>query len=43
MIRSVEYKAAQRVAQEALLLHTGKEVEEFLNAHLRALAPELAE
>jgi phosphotransferase system enzyme I (PtsI) len=43
VIRSVEYRQAQAVAREALALGTGKEVEEFLLAHLRRLAPELVE
>ena len=43
LIRTVSYEAAQRIAQEALKLRSGKEVEEFLMAHLRTLVPELAE
>ena len=43
VIRTVEHRAAQAIAQQALTLHTGKEVEEFLAAHLRQLVPELAE
>ncbi|MBI3324003.1 MAG: phosphoenolpyruvate--protein phosphotransferase [Candidatus Omnitrophica bacterium] len=43
LIRSVEQGAAQTIAQQALTLTTGKDVEEFLLAHLRKLVPELAE
>jgi len=43
MIRSVEHKATQAIAQQAMTLSTGKEVEEFLVAHLRKLVPELVE
>ncbi len=43
VIRSVEYHVAQAIAQEAMTLRTGKEVGDFLNAHLRRLVPELAE
>ncbi len=43
VIRSVEYRLAQSIAQEALTLETSKEVEDFLTAHLRQLAPDLVE
>lgn len=43
MIRSVEYRAAQAIAQQALALRGGKEVEDFLLSHVRHLAPELVE
>jgi phosphotransferase system enzyme I (PtsI) len=43
VIRSVEYRAAQSIAEQALALRTGKEVEEFLVSHVRQLAPELVE
>ena len=43
LIRSVERGAAQQIAQEALSLGTGKEVEAFLKAHVRRIAPDLAE
>ncbi|MBI3088388.1 MAG: phosphoenolpyruvate--protein phosphotransferase [Candidatus Omnitrophica bacterium] len=43
LIRSVEHRAAQAVAQEALTLRSGKEIEEFLTAHVRRLVPEAAE
>lgn len=43
LIRTVSYDTAQRIAQEALKLRSGKEVDEFLMAHLRKLVPELAE
>ncbi len=43
VIRSVEYRAAQQIAQQALTLRTGKEVEDFLMAHLRQLAPGVIE
>ena len=43
VIRSVEYRAAQQIAQQALTLRTGKEVEDFLMAHLRRLAPGIVE
>jgi len=43
LLRSVEYGSAQRIAQEAMGLGTAKEVEEFLTAHVRRLAPELVE
>jgi len=43
VIRSVERPTAQAIAQEALALRTPTEVEDFLTAHLRQLAPELVE
>ncbi|MBI4323602.1 MAG: phosphoenolpyruvate--protein phosphotransferase [Candidatus Omnitrophica bacterium] len=43
IIRAVEHRTAQAIAQEALALPTGKEVEDFLTAHLRRLVPEFAE
>ncbi|MFC1703162.1 phosphoenolpyruvate--protein phosphotransferase [Candidatus Omnitrophota bacterium] len=41
MVRTVSYKQAQKVAQKALTLSTGKEVEEFSDSQLRKLAPEI--
>jgi phosphotransferase system enzyme I (PtsI) len=41
VVRSVEYKVAQSIAQQALSLRTGKEIDDFLVAHLRRLIPEL--
>ena len=43
VIRSVEYRTAQAIAAQALQFRTGKEVEAFLLAHLRQLAPDLVE
>ena len=43
MIRAVEYRTAQAIAQQALTLRTGKEIEDFIVAHLRQLAPEFVE
>ncbi|MBI1991823.1 MAG: phosphoenolpyruvate--protein phosphotransferase, partial [Candidatus Omnitrophica bacterium] len=43
IIRSVEYSFAQSVIQEALKLRTGKEVEAFLLASLKQIAPALVE
>lgn len=43
MIRAVEHRTAQAIAQQALALRTGKEIEDFLVAHLRRLAPEFVE
>jgi phosphotransferase system enzyme I (PtsI) len=43
VIRSVEYSFAHSVAQQALTLRTGKEVEAFLLAHLKQVAPDLVE
>jgi phosphotransferase system enzyme I (PtsI) len=43
VIRSVEYRAAQTIAQQAMQFRTGKEVEAFLLSHLRQLVPDLAE
>jgi len=43
VIRSVEYRVAQSIAQQVLTLRTGKEVEDFLLAHLRQLTPDLVE
>ena len=43
VIRSVEYSFAQSVVEEALKLRTGKEVEAFLLASLRQVAPDLVE
>ena len=41
IIRSVDYKAAQQMAEEALTLSTGTEVEEFALRKLRELIPDL--
>lgn len=43
VIRSVSYKAAKEVAQEALTFSTGREIEEFLHAQLKQIAPDLVE
>jgi phosphotransferase system enzyme I (PtsI) len=43
VIRSVEYSFAKSVAQEAMTLKTGKEVEAFLLAHLKQTVPDLIE
>ena len=43
VIRSVEYSFAQSVAEQALKLRTGKEVETFLMASLKQVAPVLVE
>jgi len=43
VIRSVEYTFAQSVAQQALTLQTGKEVEAFLLSSLKQVAPALVE
>jgi phosphotransferase system enzyme I (PtsI) len=43
VIRSVEYSFAQSVADQALKLRTGKEVEAFLLANLKQVAPVLVE
>lgn len=43
LVRAVEFPKAQAIAQEALTLKTGKEVGDFLGAHLRQLGPEFAE
>ncbi|MFA5336429.1 MAG: phosphoenolpyruvate--protein phosphotransferase [Candidatus Omnitrophota bacterium] len=39
IIRSVDYATAQKVAEEALALSTGAEIEEFANMKLRQLMP----
>jgi phosphotransferase system enzyme I (PtsI) len=41
VIRSVEYKAAQKIAEEALTLSTGREVEEYTKEKLKELVPNL--
>lgn len=43
VIRSVEHSFAQSVVEEALTLRTSKEVETFLVASLKQVAPELVE
>ena len=43
VIRSVEYSFAQSVVEQALTLKTSKEVETFLLASLKQVAPELVE
>ncbi len=43
IVRSVEYTYAQEIAQEALRLTTGKEVEAFARTKLNALLPERVE
>ena len=43
MIRSVEHSFARSVAEQAMQLHTGKEVEAFLLASLKQVAPALVE
>jgi phosphotransferase system enzyme I (PtsI) len=42
VIRSVDYKTAQKIAEEAMLLTTGAEIEEFANLKLRQLVPGIA-
>ncbi|MFH0771377.1 MAG: phosphoenolpyruvate--protein phosphotransferase [Candidatus Omnitrophota bacterium] len=42
VIRSVEFKTAQRVSEEALSLLTGGEVEEFAKEKLKELVPNMA-
>ncbi len=41
IIRSVDYKTAQQIANEALTLSTGTEIEEFAARKLRELVPDL--
>ncbi|MDP2943032.1 MAG: phosphoenolpyruvate--protein phosphotransferase [Candidatus Omnitrophota bacterium] len=41
IIRSVEYKTAQKIAEEALTLSTGREIEEFAKEKLKELVPNL--
>jgi len=41
LVRSVSYKDAKKIAEHALSLSTGKEVEEYSNQQLLRLAPEL--
>ncbi len=43
VVRSVDYRVAQSIAQQALSLRTGKEIDDFLVAHLRQLIPELVD
>lgn len=43
VIRSVEYSFAKSVCEQAMLLKTGKEVETFLLASLKQVAPDLVE
>ncbi|MBI4353749.1 MAG: phosphoenolpyruvate--protein phosphotransferase [Candidatus Omnitrophica bacterium] len=43
VVRSIEYRAAQAIAQHAMGFRTGKEVEAFLISHLRQLVPDLVE
>ena len=43
VIRSVEYSFARTVVEQALQLRTGKEVEAFLSASLKQVAPSLVE
>ena len=43
VIRSVEYSFAQSVVEQALTQRTGKEVEAFLSASLKQVAPALVE
>ncbi|MFA5163982.1 MAG: phosphoenolpyruvate--protein phosphotransferase [Candidatus Omnitrophota bacterium] len=42
IIRSVDYSAAQKIADEAMGLSTGAEIEEFANMKLRQLVPGMA-
>jgi len=42
IIRSVDYTAAQKIAEEAMGLATGAEIEEFANMKLRQLVPGMA-
>ena len=39
IIRSVDYSTAQKIAEEAMALSTGAEIEEFANMKLRQLMP----
>lgn len=41
LVRSITYKEAKKIAEHALSLSTGKEVEEYSNQQLQKLAPEL--
>lgn len=41
LIRSVTYKEAKKIAEHALSLSTGKEVEEYSSQQLKKIAPEL--
>jgi phosphoenolpyruvate-protein phosphotransferase (PTS system enzyme I) len=41
VIRSVEYKTAQKIAEEAMTLSTGREIEEYAREKLRELVPNL--
>lgn len=41
IIRSVEYKVAQKIAEEALTLSTGQDVENFAKTKLKELVPAL--
>ena len=41
IIRSVDYKTAQKIAEEVLTLATGTEIEDFANRKLRELVPEI--
>ncbi|HOX54444.1 MAG: phosphoenolpyruvate--protein phosphotransferase [Candidatus Omnitrophica bacterium] len=41
LIRSVAYKEAKKIAEHALSLSTGKEVEEYSSQQLKKIAPEL--
>ena len=43
VIRSIEHSFAKSVAEQALKLRTGKEVEAFLMASLNQVAPALVE
>ncbi|HPN66861.1 MAG TPA: phosphoenolpyruvate--protein phosphotransferase [Candidatus Omnitrophota bacterium] len=42
IIRSVDYSTAQKIAEEAMGLATGSEIEEFANMKLRQLVPGMA-
>ncbi|MDD5270640.1 MAG: phosphoenolpyruvate--protein phosphotransferase, partial [Candidatus Omnitrophica bacterium] len=42
IIRSVDYVTAQKIAEEAMGLATGSEIEEFANMKLRQLVPGMA-
>ncbi len=41
VIRSVEYKAAQKIAEVAMTLSTGREIEEYAREKLKELVPNL--
>ena len=42
MIRAVSMKEAREIAEKALTLSTGREVEAYVNSRLKEILPELA-